>query len=133
MSKGNFNPRPFASSITSVKSTLAPASCNGLATTWPAALMSKYFAPQRVMLYSVRAASMSHGGAASVGLLISVNSNEANYKKPHAESNKRNEKFLRRKTHLEIYQSTMQSVLVNCELLGVYSWNSTSAPSGSLH
>jgi hypothetical protein len=36
---------------------------------------------------------MSHGCAASFGLLISVNSNEANYKILGAESNKRNEKF----------------------------------------
>jgi len=44
----------------------------------------------------VRAASMSHGCAASFGLLISVNSNRANYKILCAESNKRNEKFLKR-------------------------------------
>ena len=33
-----------------VMSTGAPASCNGLATTRPASLMSKYFAPQRLIL-----------------------------------------------------------------------------------
>jgi len=50
MSSGNFSPRLFASSITSAISTAAPASCNGRATTRPASLMSKYFAPQRWML-----------------------------------------------------------------------------------
>jgi len=40
ISNGNFRPRPLASSITSVMSTDAPASCNGSATTRPASLMS---------------------------------------------------------------------------------------------
>jgi len=39
---------------------------------------------------------MSHGCAASFGLLISVNSNRTNYKILCAESNKRNENFLNR-------------------------------------
>ena len=57
MSSGNFSePRALASSTTSVMSTGAPASCNGVATTRPASLMSKYFAPQRWMLYKLRAA-----------------------------------------------------------------------------
>jgi hypothetical protein len=45
----------------------------------------------------VRADSMFHGCAASFGLLISVNSNQTNYKILRAESNKRNEKFLQNK------------------------------------
>src|ERR1019366_2832571 len=44
---------------------------------------------------------MSHGCAASFGLLISVNSNEANYKILGAESNKGNEKFSRQKIHFK--------------------------------
>src|ERR1700689_4326676 len=39
---------------------------------------------------------MVHGAPASFGLLISVNSSEANYKTPRAESNTRNENFSRR-------------------------------------
>ena len=35
--------------------------------------------------------------------------------------------------HFNPHQSTMQFVRVNCELFGVYCWNSTSVPSGSLH
>jgi hypothetical protein len=38
---------------------------------------------------------MVHGAPASFGLLISVNSSEANYKTPRAESNTRNENFSR--------------------------------------
>src|SRR5207249_342901 len=46
MSSGNFSPRALASSTTSLSSTAAPASCSGVATTWPASLMSKYVARQ---------------------------------------------------------------------------------------
>src|SRR5579859_5936731 len=76
MSTGNFRPRPLASSITSVRSTEAPASCKGVATTWPASLMSKYFAPQRWTLYKLRAVWRSQGCRASFGLLIFHHSNE---------------------------------------------------------
>ena len=53
-------------------STGQPASCSGVATTWPASLMSKYFAPQRLMLYIERASWMSQGGGVSDGLLLLI-------------------------------------------------------------
>src|SRR5512144_27552 len=89
---GHFKPRLFASSITSVRSTEAPASCNGLATTWPASLMSKYFAPQRWMLYRLRDAWTFQAPLASVGLLIFA-STEAHYRRMRGEFNTWNEDF----------------------------------------
>src|SRR5712692_9783587 len=89
---GNFKPRALASSITSVRSTAAPVSRNGLATTRPASLMSKYFAPQLWMLYKLRACWMSQFWVGSVGLLIAIDSLKANYRTLRQEYNTRNEK-----------------------------------------
>src|SRR5580658_9394336 len=72
ISTGNFRPRPLASSITSVRSTTAPLSPRGLATTCPASLMSKYLAPQRLILYKARAAWMSQEAGGEITWLISI-------------------------------------------------------------
>src|SRR4051812_13688552 len=80
--------------MTSVMSTEAPASCNGRATTCPASLMSKYLAPQRWMLYRVRAAWMSQDSLASLGLLIKLFETEAHYRRMRREFNRLNENFL---------------------------------------
>src|SRR5688572_23315445 len=72
MRTGNFSPRALASSTTSVMSTSMPPSCSGRATTCPSSLMSKYFAPQRSMLYSARADWMLQSPPELVLPLISM-------------------------------------------------------------
>src|SRR6266446_3316524 len=96
INNGNFNPRALASSITSVISTDAPVSRKGLAMTRPASLISKYFAPQRWMLYRFRALSMSHGSLESDGLLISISSTRPHYRTLRVEYNRGNENSLER-------------------------------------
>src|SRR5262249_37762984 len=78
-------------------STDAPASCCGRATTCPASLMSKYFAPQRWMLYRERAAWMSQDSLASVGLLINLVETDAHYRRMRREFNRLNENFANRR------------------------------------
>src|SRR5450432_4011576 len=67
---------------------------------------------------------MSHGRAASGELLISVDSNEANYKTPRAESNTRNENFSQRFRlcspgkicfHRVMPKASLQTIVAHCD------------------
>src|SRR6266568_5603754 len=64
-----------------------------MARTRPASLISKYFAPQRWMLYRLRACWMLQAPLASVELLISNTSNRSDYRTLPVDFNTENEKL----------------------------------------